>query len=188
VLSVYGSLLALRTNLRAPHHRLNVAAAAAAYVALGLPLAAIVAGAEQIELSPWRDAERERSGGGVLINDSYNANPVSMNAAIQALAARQNGTRTIAVLGEMAELGPGSAAWHRAIGGRVAAAGIDLLVAVGPLARRYCDGAGAAAETHWVPDVEAAARVLDGRLRPDDIVLIKGSRSAGMERIAEELS
>jgi UDP-N-acetylmuramoyl-tripeptide--D-alanyl-D-alanine ligase len=188
LISVRGARVRLRTNLRAPHHRLNLSAAVAAYVALGLPLSGIGKGTSRVELSALRDEERERSGGGLLINDSYNANPVSMRAAIGALASRRNGARTVAVLGEMAELGPESEAWHRRVGGLVAAARVDLLLAVGSLARGYRDGAGATVEGHWIPDLEAARRRLPELLRPGDVVLLKGSRSAGLERLVGELS
>jgi UDP-N-acetylmuramoyl-tripeptide--D-alanyl-D-alanine ligase len=187
VFCVRGDRIALTTNLRLPHHRLMLAAAVAAYAALGLPLDCIGDGAAAVELSPWRGQEQPLPGRGLLINDAYNANPVSVAAALEALAARRNGGRAIAVLGEMAELGPDAPRWHARAGRHAAALRIDLLVAVGHGARGYLDGAAGSVECCWFPDSAAAARALRALLRPHDVVLLKGSRTAGLERLAEAL-
>jgi UDP-N-acetylmuramoyl-tripeptide--D-alanyl-D-alanine ligase len=182
-LSVLGERAAFRTNLRVPHARLNLCAAAAVYAALDLPVDGIGEGAERCELSPWRGQERARGRGGLLINDAYNANPVSMQAALEALVARADGRRPVAVLGEMAELGADAPDWHRRVGEQAAEAGVRVVVGVGPLAREYGAGAGGRAETHWFADADDAARGLPGLLQDDDAVLLKASRAAGLERL-----
>jgi UDP-N-acetylmuramoyl-tripeptide--D-alanyl-D-alanine ligase len=186
--AVRGACVSLSTNLTARHHRLTLAAAIAAYAALELPLDRIGAGAGAIELSPWRGQEQPLPRGGVLINDAYNANPLSVAVALEALAARRNGGRTIAVLGEMAELGPAAARWHAEAGRHAAGLGIDVLVAVGPGARAYVDGAIGDIESRWFPDMTTAARALEALLRPRDTVLVKGSRTARLERLAAALA
>jgi UDP-N-acetylmuramoyl-tripeptide--D-alanyl-D-alanine ligase len=180
-----GRRVRLRTNLRTAPQRLALCAAAAAYASLGLPLDGLAEGAARIGLSPWRGEERRRSGGGVLINDAYNANPVSMKAALGSLAERRPPApaRVVAVLGEMAELGSETAVWHRRVGTLAARSGVDLLVGVGPLARHYGEGAGGAVEAHWFPDRMAAECALPELIGGGDLVLLKGSRSAGLERL-----
>ncbi len=185
-LSLHGGTISLQTNLRAPHQAMNLCAAVAAYVALGLPPRELQRGAAAVRLSPFRDDESLRAGGGLLINDAYNANPVSMRAALSSLATRRDGGRTVAVLGEMSELGPDSDGWHRTVGRHAAETGLDLLVAVGGRARGYLDGA-TGTPARWCPDLESAAGALAELLRPDDVVLLKASRSAGLERLAEAI-
>jgi UDP-N-acetylmuramoyl-tripeptide--D-alanyl-D-alanine ligase len=188
VLAVRGRRVDLATNLGLPHHRLGLAAASAAYAALGLPLDRIGDGAETIDLSPWRGQVEQRARGGLLINDAYNANPLSLQAALEALAARRNGGRAIAVLGPMAELGPEAPRWHARAGRQAADLGVDLLVAVGPGARGYLDGATGRTACLWFPDLDSSVRPLRSLLRRDDVVLVKGSRAAGLERLADALT
>ncbi len=188
VYSVRGQRVTFTTNLRLSHHRLTLAAAVAAHAALGLPLEHISTCTAAIELSPWRGQEHVLPQDGVLINDAYNANPLSIAAALEALAARRDGGRTIAVLGEMAELGPGAARWHAQAGRHAAKLGIDLLLAVGQGARGYLDGATGDVECRWLVDSAGATRALKGLLRPRDVVLVKGSRIAGLEHLAEAIA
>jgi UDP-N-acetylmuramoyl-tripeptide--D-alanyl-D-alanine ligase len=164
--------------LRARHQAENALTAAATYWALGLPLERLHEGAGQIELSRLRGEELPLAGGGVLINDCWNANPASMAAALRDLSER-NGGRRIAVLGEMAELGPDGPGYHREIG--ALASELDVVVGVGQLARDY-------APTHWVADADAAAALLGKLLEPGDVVLVKGSRAVGLERVAQNLT
>jgi UDP-N-acetylmuramoyl-tripeptide--D-alanyl-D-alanine ligase len=187
-LDVRGQRVELTTNLRLPHHRLSLAAAAAVYAALGLPLDRIGEGAAAIPLSPWRGQERRLRRGALLINDAYNANPLSMRAALEALAARRNGGRTIAVLGPMAELGPDSPRWHILAGRQAGELGVDVLVAIGAGARGYLDGATGRSACLWFPDRKRAIAPLRALLRTGDVVLLKGSRTAGLERLAEALA
>ena len=187
-LAVRGRRVELTTNLRLPHHRLSLAAAAAAYAALGLPLDGLGEGAETIALSSWRGEEQRLRRGALLINDAYNANPLSLRAALEALAARRNGGRAIAVLGPMAELGRETARWHALAGRQAGELGVDLLVAVGPGARGYLDGATGRVVCLWFPDLDSAIAPLRSLLERDDVVLLKGSRAAGLERLAQALA
>ncbi len=139
-LSILGERAAFRTNLRAPHDRLNLCAAAAVYAALGLPVDGHRRGRGSAASSRPGAA---RSGPGdaaaCVIDDAYNANPVSMQAALEALVARADGRRPVAVLGEMAELGP-DAPRCTARSASAATAGVRMVVGVGPLARGYGPG------------------------------------------------
>lgn len=179
--------LAFTTNLRLPHHRLTLAAAIAAYAALGLPLERIVDGAARIALSPGRGEERRLRCGALLIDDAYNANPVSLAAGLEALVSRRNGGRAVAVLGGMAELGPQASRLHARAARQAAALGVDLLVAVGPAARAYLDGATGQLECRWLVDLDAATRALPAMLRPADVILLKGSHSTGVGQLAQVL-
>jgi UDP-N-acetylmuramoyl-tripeptide--D-alanyl-D-alanine ligase len=175
---VGGEHVELELPFAARHQAENTVTALAAYAALGLPLERVHEGAGRIRLSSLRGEELPLPGGGLLINDCWNANPTSMAAALGDLAARRNGGRRIAVLGGMAELGPEGPRYHREIGGLTA--GLDAVVGVGELARDY-------RPTHWVADAEAAATLLGELLEPGDIVLVKGSRAVGLERVAQNL-
>ena len=180
-----GTTLELRFNFTARHQAENAAAALLAYEALGLSLDRAQEGADRIAFSRWRGEETPLPGEGLLINDAYNANPVSMEAALEHLTARAGGRRRVAVLGDMAELGPDAPAYHRLVG-VAAAENADVVVAVGELARGYL-GAGAAEERHAI-SVEDAVALLDEVVRSGDVVLVKASRSVGLERVAEALA
>lgn len=184
----FGQRLELEFSFRARHNATNALAALAAYHALGLPLAEAGRGALDVALSRWREEERPLGSGGVLINDAYNANPTSMAAALQHLAERARGRRRVAVLGEMAELGEQACAYHDQVGRTARNAGVDVLVAVGPLARGYLEAAEGVPERLWAPDAERAIALLRPLLRPGDCVLVKGSRSVGLEAVADAIS
>lgn len=142
-----------------------------------------VDGELDVNFSALRGELLEVLGGVTLINDCYNANPVSMRAALDNLA---TGTgRRIAVLGGMAELGADSDRFHHEVAEHAASAGIDLLVAVGTLGGAYADGYHGVLEHAASP--EAAAHVIQRVARPGDTVLVKGSRSVGLERVGEIL-
>jgi len=161
------------------HNLTNALAAIAAGVALGADLAAMADRAASIGFSRFRGERLELPGGIVLVNDCYNANPVSMRAALDHLATL-DAPRTVAVLGEMGELGPGSAGYHGEVGEHARAAGIDFVVGVGLPARDY-------GPDELVADPGEAAELLAELLEPGDAVLVKGSRSAGLEAVAEQL-
>jgi UDP-N-acetylmuramoyl-tripeptide--D-alanyl-D-alanine ligase len=180
-----GEKLELRFNFTARHHADNALAALLAYEALGLPLDGAQRGADRIAFSRWRGEETPLPGEGLLINDAYNANPVSMKAALKHLSARAGGRRRVAVLGDMAELGPDASDYHRRIGA-FASENADVLVAVGELAQAYL-GHGVEQERR-AASVEEAIAAVDEVLRPGDVVLVKASRSAGLERVAEALT
>ena len=141
-----------------------------------------------VDLSRWRGEESPLPGGGLLINDAYNANPVSMRAALAYLVERAGSRRRVAILGEMAELGPGAPAFHREIGVEAAHDGVHALVAVGELAREYLEGAAGVPVTRWYPDAAAAAAAVDEVVEPGDCVLVKASRALGLEVVAEALA
>jgi UDP-N-acetylmuramoyl-tripeptide--D-alanyl-D-alanine ligase len=176
---VRGELVELATPFRARHQAENTVFAIAVYTALGLPLDRVQEGAADIELSRLRGEEIELSGGGVLINDCWNANPASMTAALHDLVSRTNGGRRLAVLGGMAELGAEGPRYHREIGRLLS--DVDHAIAVGELARDY--GA-----EEWVADANEAAERLAALVQPGDVVLVKGSRSVGLERVAAKLN
>lgn len=185
---VLGEYLELEFNFRSRHNAENALAALAAYAALGLPLGEAWRGAMEVSLSRFREEEVPLPGGGLLINDCYNANPVSMAAALDHLAERARHRRRVAVLGEMAELGPDAPAYHGQVGAAAAHAGVEILVAVGELARGYLDGAEGIATRLWAPAAREAVPILLDVVRPGDCILVKGSRSVGLESIAEALA
>ena len=162
------------------HNLTNGLAAVAAGVALGASLAEMADRAGNIGFSSFRGERLELGDGIVLVNDCYNANPVSMRAALGHLASLE-AERRIAVLGEMGELGPGASGYHREIGESARAEGIDLLIGVGEPARDY-------APDELVATPEEAAEWLAAQAEPGDTILVKGSRSAGLEEVAEALA
>jgi UDP-N-acetylmuramoyl-tripeptide--D-alanyl-D-alanine ligase len=174
------------------HQVANALSAAAAALAAGMAPADVATALSAAgPRSPWRMEVERRPDGVTVVNDAYNANPESMRAALAALAGLP-GTRRIAVLGAMAELGPDAAAEHERLGRDAAAAGVDLLVAVGADAVGIADGASAAGrrageESVHVPDRAAARELLTQVLRPGDVVLVKASRSYGLELLAADL-
>jgi UDP-N-acetylmuramoyl-tripeptide--D-alanyl-D-alanine ligase len=174
------------------HQVANALSAAGAALAVGLAPAEIAAALSAAgSRSRWRMEVARRADGVTVVNDAYNANPESMRAALAALAGLA-GERRIAVLGGMAELGPDAAAEHERLGRDAVAAGVDLVVAVGRDAVGIADGASAAGgrageESVHVPDRAAARELLSGMLRPGDVVLVKASRSYGLELLAADL-
>ena len=164
------------------HHVGNSLAVAAAALELGLSLDQVAAGLDAAgPVSRWRMEVTERPDGVVVVNDAYNANPDSMRAALDALAAMATTGSRWAVLGEMLELGDESASEHAAVGAYAAQRGIDHVVAVG-------EGARALGAPEWVPDTEAAHAYLTGRLAPGDVVLLKSSRDSGLRWLGDRLA
>ena len=161
------------------HNLSNALAAIAAGVALGAPLGEMADRAANIGFSRFRGERIDLGEGIVLVNDCYNANPVSMRAALDHLVTL-DGARRIAVLGEMAELGPGASGFHAEIGEHARAVGADLVIGVGEPARDY-------QPDELVGAPEEAAELLAALLESGDVVLVKGSRSAGLEAVAETL-
>jgi UDP-N-acetylmuramoyl-tripeptide--D-alanyl-D-alanine ligase len=178
--TLQGGDLVLELPFRSRYMAENTLAALTAYEALGLPLDRAHEGASRIELSRWRGEEEPLRGGGIVVNDAYNANPVSMRAALVDLSERAAGRRRVAVLGEMAELGAEAGRFHREIGTLVAELDVDLLVAVGESARLYLEPG--VAEMRWIPDAASFDTVADAIL-PGDAVLVKASRAVGLEGI-----
>lgn len=182
-------------RLYGEHHVSNALAAAAVAHVLGMStqeIATALSGADT--LSRWRMEVTERADGVTIVNDAYNANPESMRAALRALAAmggaaRVDGGRTWAVLGPMAELGDASLAEHDAVGRLAVRLNVSKLVAVGGREASWLQ-LGAYNEGSWgeesvvVSDAQAAIDLLRSELRPGDVVLVKASRSIGLERVA----
>ncbi|MEU7086566.1 UDP-N-acetylmuramoyl-tripeptide--D-alanyl-D-alanine ligase [Streptomyces achromogenes] len=163
------------------HQALNAAAATAVGLVTGVSLDAAVAALPTVSLSKWRLELRDLACGATLLDDSFNADPDSTRAALDALAAIKGGRR-IAVLGEMLELGDGSESAHRAIG-EYAACRADMVVAVGT--RPLADGAGERAVA--LTDNAEAVEWLRGRLTTGDVVLVKASRGARLDEVAAAL-
>jgi UDP-N-acetylmuramoyl-tripeptide--D-alanyl-D-alanine ligase len=178
-----GRTLAIRTSYTARHQLDNTLAALTVCDVLGIPLED---GTLDVEFSALREEVIELSEGVLLINDCYNANPISMRAALAHLADRSAGRRQVAVLGGMAELGAGAAGFHREVGALAAELGVGELVTVGELGREYGPAANGVS-VHHAESASEAADLLRGLLRPGDVVLVKGSRSVGLEAVAAKL-
>ena len=174
----------VRLPLPGRHNVHNALAAAAAAIALDMPLADIVAGLETAGAVPGRLVRRAMAGGWTLIDDTYNANPGSVAAAIATLALA--GGETWLVLGDMAELGAGAEALHASVGTQARAAGISRLFSVGRLSRATSVAFGDAG-AHF-DDQAALIAALRDALRAGVTCLVKGSRSSGMERVVAALS
>ena len=177
------------------HQASNAAAAAAVALVLGLDLDRVAEVLSHAGGSKWRMEQHERADGVLVINDAYNANPDSMRAALKSLAAiargRGPGARSVAVLGEMRELGDTSLEEHDAVGRLAVRLDISQLVVVGEAARPIHLGAGLEGswdeESVFVPDVDAAVAWLREFVEPGDVVLVKASRAAALERVADAL-
>jgi UDP-N-acetylmuramoyl-tripeptide--D-alanyl-D-alanine ligase len=159
----------------ARHQASNAVAALTAAEALGVEPQHVPV---EVEFSLWRSQETELPGGGLLINDSWNANPVATRAALAHLLERASGRRTVAILGEMAELGPEAPRYHDEVGREAEA--VDVVLGVGELARHY-------RPDEWTPTAAEAREAALGIVRPGDAILVKGSRSVGLEVVAAAL-
>jgi UDP-N-acetylmuramyl pentapeptide synthase len=157
------------------HMLVNARAAVAAARALGVE----PSGRVEVTLSAMRGQRIELPGHVVVVNDCYNANPMSMRAALDDLAVSADGRR-VAVLGDMLELGPDERRFHAEIGEHARAAGVELLVTVGPLAREMHGD-------HAVDTAAEAAQLIGELVAPGDTVLVKASRGVGLEVVAEAL-
>lgn len=155
---------------------------------LGVDLDAAAAALAVAPVSPWR-GEVVEFAGLVVLDDSYNANPVAMDAALQTLVSLERTGASIAVLGLMGEIGPTSADEHRRIGRRCVELGVDQVVVVGPMAAPIAQGARDAGHTHVVEisDPVSAGAHLAARMQTGDVALIKASRAAGLEMVVQQL-
>jgi UDP-N-acetylmuramoyl-tripeptide--D-alanyl-D-alanine ligase len=185
-----GQPVGVRLQLHGPHHVHNALAVAAVAREYGMaaPDIAEALGAAG-PVSRWRMEVHELPTGVTLVNDAYNANPDSMRAALRSLAVMRGHGRTVAVLGEMRELGEQSAEEHRGIGALAAEVGADILVAVGEGAAPVADGYESAggAEAHRAPDADAAHALLRDLLRDGDVALLKSSRDSGLRLLGDAL-
>jgi UDP-N-acetylmuramoyl-tripeptide--D-alanyl-D-alanine ligase len=182
-----------RVELAVPgeHMAWNALAACGGGVALGLSAGECAAALKEARVSPWRMEVFETPGGVRVVNDAYNANPASVAAALKAARWMAGEARCIAVLGEMAELGEASGEEHERIGELLARLGIDGLITLGTSARLIAVGAlREGVEPERVTAVESVEEALDAVrsvARTGDVVLVKASRRAGLERLAEAL-
>jgi UDP-N-acetylmuramoyl-tripeptide--D-alanyl-D-alanine ligase len=162
------------------HNLQNALAAIAIGTALEAPLAEMSRRAPRITFSRLRGELIELSDGILLVNDCYNANPVSMRAALEHLASLPAEGRRVAVLGEMRELGSSAKEYHREVGAHARQLGIEPIIGVGELGRDYAPDA-------WAPDAEAAIPLAEAMIQAGDAALIKGSRAVGLELVTDEL-
>jgi UDP-N-acetylmuramoyl-tripeptide--D-alanyl-D-alanine ligase len=189
--------IVLEPSFGQAHNLDNLVAAVAGALALGVT----PGGQVKVRFSAMRGQRVELPRGTTLIEDCYNANPMSMKAALDDLAGTATGRR-VAVLGDMLELGPEELRYHREVGAYARARGVGFLVAVGPKAAAMTDAfaevkvardavprpaAGSAVPVFAVPDAAAAAALLADALEPGDTVLVKGSRGVGLERVVDAL-
>ncbi len=179
---------AVGLELRGGHHAFNAAKAAAAALHLGVPMAAVVDGLSTAAPSGSRMQLIDTPGGIQVLNDAYNASPVSVLAALDAFGQLRPPGRRIAVLGEMRELGARSVEEHARVGAAVATGGVSLLVAVGDGAEPLAHAASSAVEVLRVADAAEAAAVVGALVRPGDAVLVKASRAVGLEAVVAALT
>jgi len=182
VVVAHGERLDLELGFSARHQRENALAAVAAALAIGVR----PTGRLEAPLAALRGERVALPGGAVIINDCYNASPLSMRAALDDLAAQAPSGRRIAVLGDMLELGAEELALHREIGAVAAEAGVDVLVTVGPRAVAMLDAFDG--ESYAVADAAEAAALAGELLEAGDVALVKGSRGVGLEVVAEALA
>jgi UDP-N-acetylmuramoyl-tripeptide--D-alanyl-D-alanine ligase len=176
-----GRTLIVPVSFDQRHNGVNLAAAVAACDALALQIDdALLAGAAAAEISRWRGERLPLPGGGVLIADCYNANPVSMSAALHDLVTAADGRRIVAVLGDMAELGETAAYYHAAVARELTDLGVDEVIAIGPLSRHYGGT--------WYETLEEALLAVPAAIRPGDAVLVKASRAMGLEAVVEAVT
>jgi UDP-N-acetylmuramoyl-tripeptide--D-alanyl-D-alanine ligase len=162
------------------HNLQNALAAIAIGAALDVSPAEMSQRTSRITFSRLRGELIELAGEILVVNDCYNANPISMRAALEHLASLEAAGRHVAVLGEMRELGDSADGYHREIGAYARQLGVEPVLGVGELARDYAPDA-------WAPDAEAAIPLAEAMVEPGDAVLVKGSRAVGLELVTDEL-
>jgi len=175
---------AIRLSIPGRHNARNAMAAAAACLAAGLPLSAVLAGLESFAGVKGRLQRRSGKNGAEILDDTYNANPDSVRAGIDVLAATIG--RKLFVLGDMGEIGEASGQYHDEIGGYAKSQGIDRLYALGDAAQQAVRNFGEGAR-HYC-NVEKLIAAVDKELGPETTVLVKGSRFMKMERVADALA
>jgi UDP-N-acetylmuramoyl-tripeptide--D-alanyl-D-alanine ligase len=190
-LDVGGQSEPVALGIPGEHMVSNALAAAAAATSVGMTLAECSAGLKGASISAWRMEMFTTDGGLVIVNDAYNANPESMAAGLKAARWIARGTRLVAVVGPMAELGPVALEEHERLGDLAARLRVDRLIAVGEDARPIAMAAirqGAGSDDVVVVDTpEEAAAAVRAWVVAGDVVFVKGSRVAGLERVAEAL-
>ena len=181
-----GARVSLEVPFTARHQLANLLAAVAAAQAVGVE----PSGRVDVSFGALRGEHVALPSGAAVINDCYNANPLSMRAALDDLATHSPEGRRIAVLGDMLELGPGEVEAHREVGEYAARSGVDALLAVGPLSAEMASAFAAAspgAAVRRAADAAEAALLASELVGPGDVVLVKGSRGIALEAVAEAL-
>ncbi len=189
--SVFGKPVGLRLAVPGFHNVMNAMAATGVAMALEVPLGATLDGISKFKPMKWRMERLQLANGVQVINDCYNANPLSMNVALRTVSAARRAGRFVAVLGSMRELGVDAASKHREVGTEAAEHHVDLLFTFGEHARDLAEGAqlggikvGCVAMTE---DIEELKKQLVSVLKPGDVVLVKGSRGMRLERLVDHL-
>jgi UDP-N-acetylmuramoyl-tripeptide--D-alanyl-D-alanine ligase len=182
LIDAFGRRAAFDFPFSGGHYLQDALAAIGAFIALGYNLEEAKAGAAAVEFSALRGRLADLPGGGLLLNDSYHANPVSMKAAIDHLCQVAGERPRVAVLGDMFELGAGASGFHREVGRYAAAKGVRVL-AVGVLSRDYLTAPGGT----WYPTVEECLAALPQAIAPGSAILVKASRALRLERVAEAI-
>jgi UDP-N-acetylmuramoyl-tripeptide--D-alanyl-D-alanine ligase len=187
-LEIAGARQPIRTRFAGRHNVVNALAAAGVGWAVGLDIERIASGLAAARPVKGRSIWR-RAGPLRILDDTYNANPVSVAAALETLGAGAEGRRRVVVLGDMLELGEITEEAHRDAGRAVAASGAAEFIAMGPHGRAAAEAARAAGlhESHHTSTFEDTMAVLLKRLGPGDAVLVKGSRGMRMERVVDAL-
>jgi UDP-N-acetylmuramoyl-tripeptide--D-alanyl-D-alanine ligase len=191
-LIIDGAKWEVRLAIPGVHNVMNALAAAAVGVALEISAPDIVTGLQSYKGMYGRMAIRSGQGGVTLIDDTYNANPESVRAALQCLAGIPDARRRVAVLGDMLELGDASSALHHEIGAFARQCGVDCLITLGPLSRNMAEGAREAGmashQIHCAADQQDALTMLQQLLCAGDVVVLKGSRGMAMEHLVQALA
>ena len=183
-IDVDGQTVTLEVSFQQAHLQTNLLAAVAAARAVGV----LPAGRVELALSKGRGQRVALPDGVTLIDDCYNANPMSMRAALEdlaAIAARAHHGRRVAILGDMLELGQAEREFHAQVGEQARAAGVDLLVAVGPRAATMSERF--PGEVRSVADAVEAATLVPEIVQAGDVVLVKGSRGVGLELVCNAI-
>jgi UDP-N-acetylmuramoyl-tripeptide--D-alanyl-D-alanine ligase len=182
VIIASGERIELELPFDQAHNLMNTLAAVAAVRAIGVT----PSGRLDVRFSALRGERVLLGMGATVINDCYNANPLSMRAALDDLATHETAGRRVAILGDMLELGPAEDDHHRDVGAYAATAGVDVLVTVGPRAARMLDRYDG--EGYAVADAAEAAAMAGELIAAGDVVLVKGSRGVGLEVVAQTLA
>ena len=185
-----GRSIRVRLRMGGAHAASNALAAMATVVAAGQDVEAAAERMEKLEAGPGRGKIHRLDAGMLLVDDSYNCSPPALASVLDTLRQSEPEGRKVLVLGDMLELGPMKSALHREAGRRAAAAGVQVLVAVGPLSREASEAARRAGvpEVHHHPDAASTAASIGEFLRDGDLIVVKGSRAMRMERIVQRLT
>ena len=187
---IAGGLVTVGLRFPGAHAAINAAAALATIHAAGEPVGPAALALAAVEPPPGRGRVLDLGAQITLVDDTYNSNPAALGSVLETLRRSHPKGRKILVLGDMLELGPGEREYHEEAGRLAAAAGVTVLIAVGPLARAALPSAriGGVVEAHAAEDADRAAEILAERLAPGDLVVVKGSRGVALDRVVDALA